>query len=300
MDTIQFYAYPTDKVEGLDLLVDVDHHRPLLISPQDQEQLDRDWAERGYTRSAPIGTLSNVFFNTVTGETRLVYRLTEYKVYSGIAFPALPDTEEKLSPPLRASMRASAVGCAIETADGKIIAQRRKEGIIDGGRLDSGAARMMVYDSAEGKLDWQQQALEKITRELNIMDHSQISSLVPRAAFSSRGPVHVPATKGYFSGGDSGMVGSLVQTALSYGQISDFFERTEVGEVIGINKSDLARFIIEQSRKDNKGLCGDGCATLLSTLPPDEFYQTVEKINSRESFRIQFGSLRNDAFIERQ
>ena len=299
METIEFYAHPTEKMNGLELTVEMDSHNPLLVSPQDQEQLDRDWTERGYTRSSPIGTLFDVSFNEQTGETRLRYRLTEYKIYSGIAFPALPDTEEKLSQQLRNSMRASAVGCAVETTDGKIVVQRRKEGLIDGGRLDSGAAGMMVYNPSTEKLDWQEQIREKLARELRISDRFQIRSVTPTAVFSSRGPAYVPAAKGYFAGAYSGMVGSRAAVNFSYDRVRGIFDAKEVGEVLGVDKNDLAAFIVERTTKDNRGLCSDGCAALLSALPAAEFYDTVEKINSRETARIRFGYLRDGKFTER-
>ena len=299
METIEFYAHPTEKMNGLELTVEMDPHKPFSVSPEDQEQLDRDWAERGYTRSSPIGTLFDVSFNEQTGETRLRYRLTEYKIYSGIAFPALPDTEEKLSRQLKDFMRASANGCAVETLDGKIVIQRKKEGIIGGGMLESGAGGMMIYDYLTGKLDWRQQARENIARELSIKEASQIISLTPKAVFSSRGPAHVPATKGYFTGCYSGMVSSLTQVHISYDTIIKIFDKKEVQEVIGVDTKDLAAFILEPPTKGDRGFSGDSCAALLSILPAAEFYDTVEKINSRETARIKFGSLRDGKFRER-
>lgn len=298
METIEFYAYPTGRAENLELLLEMDLQNPLRVQEQDQEQLDKDWIERGYTRSSPIGTLSDVLFNPGTGETRLRYRLTEYKIYSGIAFPALPETEEKLSSPLKDSMRASAIGCIVETIDGKIIVQQRKEGLISGGRLDSGAAGMMIYDDAAGKLDWRQQTQEKLVRELQITVETQLCSLKPKAVFSSRGPAHIPATKGYFTGDYSGMVSSLAHVTTSYDRIVETFDRKQVQGVMGVDKKDLAFFIIDHTGNGRHNLCADSSAALLATLPSKEFYEAVDKINSLERARIRFGQLQEGKFRE--
>lgn len=297
MENIEFYAYPVGNDKGLDLIIETDSQRSLFVSPEDKAQLDRDWIERGYTRSSPVGTLFDTYFDVRTGETQLQYRLTEYKIYSGLAFPALPDTESLLLEYLRNSMRASAVGCVVETLDKKILAQRRKEGLSTGGMIDSGAAGMLVYDVQAGKLDWEQQTREKLKRELNLHD-SDVQSLEPRSVFSSRGPVHIPAPKGYFTGCFSGMVGSYARVRRSSEEVQNLFSQEEVGNVIAIDKKDLSAFILENA-VGMRGLNGDGCAALLSALPTTEFYDTIEKINSRDTTRIRFGYLKEGKFIEK-
>ncbi len=294
MENIEFYTFPNDRLSKLELTIETSGHFP--VNTLDKEQLDHDWIERGYTQSSPIGTLIDTSFNNQTGETQLRYRLTEYKIYSGLAFPALPDTEGRLSEYLRNSMRASAVGCAVETWDGKILAQRRKKGLSTGGMIDSGAAGMLVYDVQTGNLDWEQQTREKLARELNLHD-SDVEFLEPRAVFSSRGLVHIPAPKGYFIGCFSGMVGSYARVRRSFEELQDLFSREEVGNIIAIDKKDLSAFILENA-VGVRGLNGDGCATLLSLLPEKEFYGTIEKINSRETARIRLGSLKEGKFIE--
>lgn len=301
MENIEFYAYPTLPPAPLEVAIEINPHNPLQINPQDQEQLNKDWVERGYARSSPIGTLSDVFFDKITGKTKLVYHLTEYKIYSGIAFPALPDTEKKLSPSLKESMRASANGCVVETADGKIIIQRRKEGLSTGGMLDSGAAGMMVYNTITRQLDWQEQALEKLVRELSLTPDAQLSPVTPTAVFSSRGPVNIPAPKGYFIGCYSGMVSCLIKVSYSYDELLHIFDPQQIHEIIGINKNDLADFIVDHTTvPKNRGFNGDGCASLLSTLPPPHFYQTIERINSKEKYQIRFGKLRQGKFLEQK
>lgn len=298
MENIEFYARreQSGRSHGLEVRIEVAGLLPL--SPQDRDFLERDWKERGYTRSAPIGTLQEVTFDQRENTISLNYLLTEYKFYSGIAFPALPDTEEKLSQNLRKVMRASSVGCVVETADGKILVQRRKEGIIAGGMLDSAAAGMMVYDPMTGTFDWKQQTWEKLARELKIMDTSQIQALTATAIFSSRGPAHVQARKGYFTGCHSGTISSLALVNITYEALRETYSRSEVAELIGIEKSDLAQFIREHAG-DEKCFVGDSCAALLAVLPEKEFYETIERLNSRETAKIRFGYLREGKFIER-
>lgn len=295
MEAIEFYTRPNDQLGGLELTLKMGN--PLPILPQDEEQLNKDWKERGYARSSPLGTLVEVSYNYRTGEAELLYLLTEYKIYSGIAFPALSDTEQKILPQLKGLMRCSAIGCAVQTSDEKIIVQRRKESLICGGMLDSGAAGMMAYNPSTGKLDWKQQTLEKLSRELNLTNAS-LSSLTAKAVFSSRGPAHVPALKGYYSGGYSGMVSSLALVNFSYDEVAELFDKCEVGEIIGVRKEDIAPFIVEQTTSGSRSLIADGCGTLLSLLPEKEFYETVEKLNSKENSTIRFGSLKEGIFIE--
>ncbi len=299
METIEFYTPPKNGIEQLTLSIDFNPAQSLSISSRDQQQIDKDWQERGYTRSSPLGTLLNVCYNPRTRETKLNYILTEYKVYSSLAFPALSDTEEKLSSQLRNSMRASAIGCAVETIDQKIIIQRRKEGLISGGMLDSAAAGMMVYTPSTQKLDWQSQTYEKLARELSLTDLTKINSVKPTSVFSSRGKTNIPAAKGYFTACHSGMVSSLAHVNLSYDTITQIFNKKEVHEIMGIDKKDLAEFIIEHTGPGNRNFCGDGAATMLSLLPEKVFYQTIEKINRKDNLKIYVGSLKNATFTEK-
>lgn len=307
MGQIEFYAYPTlaTEVKGLELKLEMDAQNPLLPSPADQEQLERDWVERGYTRSSPVGTLTDVVFRAETGQATLRYQLTEYKVYSGLAYPALPDTGGKLSQVIKDAMRVSACGCVVETTDGKIITQRRKEGLIAGGMVDSGASGIMVYDPVLGKLDWRKNTFEKLSRELHLTAASQtpsiasqVRSLIATGVWSSRESIHIPAQKGYFAGDYSGTVGSRARVSLAYDEIVQIADRKWVEEIIGIYAQDLPDFIVEQVGAGQRGLTGDGCAALLVSLPAHEFQQTVERINSRGKARIILGSLRGGTFSE--
>mgnify|MGYP001609774960 CR=1 FL=1 len=97
------------------------------------------------------------------------------------------------------------------------------------------------------------------------------------------------------------MISCLAKVSYSYDELLQIFDPQQVHEIIGVDKTDLADFIVDHTTvPENRGLNGDGCASLLSALPPDEFYHTIERINAKEKNKIRFGELKNGKFLEQK
>ncbi len=245
-----------------------------LFNAKDLNLINHIWEHTGnsLSESREYATLWD------TKEGVLIYHKTSYKEYFGVT--RAKSLGFKIRPGLYSQMRISSVGAALFTKDNKVCLQRRQEGLLAAGYLDSSAAGLCKVQ--DQKLDFEGAIREKLSRELRINNKS-IKSIIQSGAHSS-------------SDYCSGMITYVVHTNLSFNEIKKQTNKEYVSEIIDVNLEDLPEFIINHYIK-KEDLIGDGCATLLRSLEEPVFKSTVQEINKTSS-RILLGTLTQGKFIK--
>ena len=176
------------------------------------------------------------------------------------------------------TFRVSSVGAAVETADGKIVVQRRASDLPVAPRLlDSSAAGLCAarYD----RLHFEDVIRDKLREELGIMA-DDIAQL---------------ALTGVHSATDylSGMFAYRATTTLPFTEIVHRHDRGRVAVLSSVSTENLGDFILDRYSSDD--LVGDGCATFLAALLASDFLGVVEELRRRGK-DIQFGQVKDGQF----
>lgn len=220
-----------------------------ILTEPDRQKIELNWEEtlkRAKIWRGELGSLVD------TQEGNLQYAKTDYGVWRAIASPDLPREYVTLSDLAYDKFRVSSVGVAVETIDGKVIVHRKPDNVPAGGKLDSSANGFCEVKN--GKLDFEQSAYEKLERELRLTK-GDILNLELRG-------VHSVVGKDSYC--NSGMLAYHAKTKLTFEEIKQKANGLYVADLIPVEKSDLANFIV--SHYADGSLIGDGCATLLYSL----------------------------------
>ena len=244
-----------------------------LLDISDHQEMEKIWKQRKENQwDSALGNLWD------TSQGQIVYTETNFRYYDALAFTNNWENRSFTSQ-LYEYSRASSVGVVLETGDEMIVIQRRKAGLLAGGRLDPSVAGVCVIK--EGKLNLQRTALERILKELSLSPE-EIYELVPTGLHSS-------------SDYCSSMFTFKVKTNLEFGEIK---ERTSgfdtITELIPVPKSELDLFIINNFLQGEK-LIGDSCAAFLASLKPNVAKEVVSSINKYQQI-IKEGILVNGIF----
>jgi hypothetical protein len=274
MIEIQLYNRDLKPEELLEQVTyDSSQHFEELLSISDQQEIDKIWEER--KRNQWDNSLGNLWD---TSQGQIVYTETNFRYYDTLGF-----TNNWENKPFNFQLyeysRASSVGVVLETGDEIVIIQRRKAGLLAGGKLDPSVAGICVIK--EGKLDLQRTALERILQELSLSPE-EIYGLIPTGLHSS-------------SDYCSSMFTFKVKTDLEFGAIK---ERTSgsrmITEPIPVSKDKLPQFIVKHFLKEGD-LIGDGCAAFLASLEPEATEEVISSINKYQQI-IKNGALVSGKF----
>lgn len=82
---------------------------------------------------------------------------------------------------------------------------------------------------------------------------------------------------------------------LEFGKMKERANQKYLQDLQAVPEQDLPEYIVKHFL-EAQDLIADGCANLLSSLPPDVFLDTVKRINKKEKL-ISFGHLMNGIFI---
>ena len=270
MKEIQFYYTPRDLQKVRPSVI----YRPdgsflSRLTARDKQIIEENWKrfsqKRGFYRGK-LGTLWDTQNNTLT------FCDADYGIWR-----AAEDTraQRSLSDFVYNNFRVSSLGIAVLTSDNKILVQERSQAITVGGMLDSSAAGFCGVE--DGSLNPEKSLEEKLNRELN---------LTP-AQFGT------PELRGIHSAVDyfSGMLAYKVRTNVPSSEITS--NPDYVAKLYIIDSSELPEYIADNFL--NRRMIGDGCATLLASLEPQDFDSTVSRINLDDT-RIRFGQLVNGEF----
>jgi len=212
----------------------------------------------------------------------LTYIKMPFSVYN-----ALSDFQEKgiggvFSASTRRIVRALALGCCIESSDELIVVQRRAEGLLAGGKLDASATG--VGNIKGDTINLEEIMLEKIRAELNL-EGEELGPLM----FTGN---HKP---GDYS---SSMCSFKTIANKEFGEINEGRNEERVPHLVGIPNKYLPGFLIDHYVGETKPqIIGDGVATLMRALEPEQFDEVAGEMRNR-GVNINFGTIKDREFVE--
>ena len=261
---LQFYNRDTNAGELVQAL-EYNPQRDIadLLTEEERQRLEQHWqerAKRGFWNSE-IGSL----WDTQQG---LKYIKTTFSLHDAVAV-SLSSGTTLFRPEILEKHRDSAVGVSLETADGLVLVQRRKEGLLAGGLLDASASGLCIVEN--GTLSLEKAIMNKMKRELHL-EAWELEYLLPTG-------VH----RGYDYGS------SMVTFKAKLNKPFEEILYGDVSGVIGIPHDDLPAYLVRHLTPE-RDLIDDGYATFLAGLEEDVFQETVTML-LRQGCIIEFGSL---------
>lgn len=182
----------------------------------------------------------------------------------------------------RKIVRALAFGCYIESSDGLAVVQRRAGGLLAGGKLD--ASSTGVANIKEDTINLEGMMLGKIEAELGLK-REDLGPLI----FTGN---HEP--------GDyhSSMCTFKTIANKEFGKINEGRNEKRVPYLHGVPVKWLPGFLIDHYVGITEPqIIGDGAATLMRALEPEQFKEVVEELRKR-GVNIRFGEVRDREFVE--
>ncbi len=177
-------------------------------------------------------------------------------------------------------MRVSSVGGVVQSIDGyTIIHKRPKDATHVPDVYDASIAGLAHINNNE--IDFQFY-LKKKFPELEI-NSSEVNYIKATGLHSTKAPDF------------SGMYTFLVQTNLELGLLAEKARNSFKNRFIIIPPGALPDFIVD-NYKDSEISCLDGGVTLASSLPHQEFLETIDRWK-RKGTTIEFGQLKEGIFI---
>ena len=311
---IIFYKHSPEKPLSFKITLNKENKTGLFKETgYDQSNLERDVADdysiqknrlfrmkrKSYKSIFEAGTLLSQEYNKKSNSLLLNFGLTDYSVYSAIAFPFNKD-EIKISEHLKNKMKISSVGGIVITKDNYVFMQIRPEELISNGTIDSTASgvcyvkkalrlssglldaqeAVKLLDIKKNSLDFISSMKEKIDRELNGLKGYKLQ---PCAFFSSLGGENVINKKigGVFTGCYSAMMSFKIIINKNKEDFLKTLGKTE-SKLISIHMKDIEKFIL----KHQTSFCADGLSALISILDQERFNKIVSIINKGNHFKI--------------
>jgi len=240
-----------------------------MLTEEEQKLVEQSWQERLRThpefKDLELGSL----WNTYGGD--LGFCPTKFKIYDAVT-QHLPRGKNKIpySEEVLEQLRTSAVGCALETADGFIVVQRRGSQVLAANKLDSSASGMVTTNGRT--LDFKSHILNKLEEELGV-GKTDLDYLVPTG-------IHRSTDYG------TAQFTFAAKTSKPLGKILEDKDPQCTGEgtkritaIYGVRLEDLPEYLIVNTRNGN--MIGDGIATLLKSIGNldirDGVIQTLEE-----------------------
>lgn len=281
MNRIRFYFKPDKPVDCQNIETKVLKKEFLeIFGKKDYEEIERIWEklkkERGnaiFSRPNRLGSL----YDTQNGI--FSYKPTDFKTYLAATNSY---ADKLLSQAVYNNMRISSVGGVVRLADGNIFVHRRSKKVTHvKDYIDSSVAGLAAIDSI-GNINFKAAILEKLERELKIVQ-SEIKSLRVSAVHESH------------NSDFSGMCDFVIDTELEAKEVNERVDKEYFGEYFIVPSVKLPEFIIDHFLIQ-QDMSGDGCATLLASLEHKIFLETVNRLR-KAGKRIEFGQLENGIFV---
>jgi len=212
----------------------------------------------------------------------LTYIKMPFSVYQALNDLRGKNGSEKLSSNVLEIAHILAIGCSIESLDEMILVQERGQGLLAGGMLDASSTGIGV--PKDNVIDLEQIMLGKIGIELNLAD----GSLKPLTFTGNHEASDYTASMCTFK----------VKSTREFGQINEGRNKERASTLYGISKSELPGYLIDHYVGGAEPqIIGDGIATLMRTLNPDQFEEVTQELNRRGA-DIKFGIVKDRKFIE--
>jgi len=257
-----------------------------MLTEDEQKLVEQSWRHRLSSNSGFEDNELGSLWGTHDG--KIVFFPTRFKVYDAIT-KHLPRKKGKIIPyseEVLEQLRASAVGCALETSDGFIVVQRRGTQVIASNKLDSSASGMVTTNGRT--LDFKSHILNKLEQELGV-GKTDLEYLAPTG-------IHRATDYGTAQFTFAG------KTSKTLDQIQEDRDPRCTGEdtkriaaIYGIKLEHLPSFIIDHATTD---LIGDGVATLLKSIGNLDIRDGIEDVLESKGLDFRLGYLFRGEFYE--
>jgi len=251
----------------------------LFVAEKDKQIIEENWEElleesggKVFSRAKARGTL----YETAQGKS--AWKTTDFKTYVAVSRTHKAKT---LSAEFYRDMRVSAVGGVVISSDDKVLVQKRSaEATHVPNSWDSSVAGRA--DLKDGGIDIRGAVYGALGRELKITEE-ETEEVKVTGLHSARDPDF------------SGMFSFKARVNLHSSELRCRASEKDFEDFIIEPVKDLPE-ILEKVFVDREQTCLDGCATLLASIPSQDYPESLDFLRGL-GYDIQFGRLNRGVFL---